>query len=169
MNTTQRLERLERTVRRQRVAIGLILAGLGLAVLGGMQELPVTELALRKLVIVDDKGRERIVAEGGTKEPGVATLAHLDEHGIPRIFTGTFPGGTASLMVADKLGKGRLVAATYAGGSASLVCADAKEAIRIATGTRANGSAELMMFDGEGNIAWEETAPGAMESPAKAP
>lgn len=169
MTHEHRLERLERTVRRQRLAIGGILAGLALALLGGMQDLPVTELSLRKLVIVDDMGRERIVAEGGTKESGVATLAHLDDHGIPRIFMGTFPGGTATMTLADRLGQGRLVAGTFPGGSASMVCASNSEAIRLAAGTRADGSVQLTLYEAKGDVAWEESSPAPLKPPAKGP
>ena len=166
MSTEHRLERLERTVRRQKVLIGTLLAGAVVALLGGMQDLPVTELSLRKLIIVDDRGRERIVLEGGTKEPGVATLAHLDDQGIPRIFAGTFPGGTASMTLADRLGQGRLVAGTYPGGSASMVCASNGEAIRMAAGTRADGSVQLSLYDIKGGVAWEETSPAPPQPPA---
>ena len=169
MTNEHRLERLERTVRRQRLAIGAVLAGLALALLGGMQDLPVTELSLRKLVIVDDMGRERIVAEGGTKEAGVATLAHLDDQGIPRIFSGTFPGGNASVTLADRLGQGRLVAGTYPGGSASMVCASNNESIRLVAGTRANGSVQLTLYKAKGDVAWEETSPGPLKPPASGP
>ena len=167
MNTEHRLDRLERTVRRQRGLIGILLAGAALALLGGMQDLPVTELSLRKLVIVDDRGLDRIVIEGGTKESGVATLAHLDDQGIPRIFSGTFPGGTASMTLADRLGRGRLVAGTYPGGSASMVCASKEEAIRLAAGTRADGSVQVTLYDNTGDIAWEEAS--AASPPTQAP
>lgn len=167
MNTEQRLDRLERTVRRQRTLIGILLAAAVAATLGAMQELPVTELSLRKLTIVDDRGLNRIVIEGGTKEPGVATLAHLDEQGIPRIFSGTFPGGTASMTLADRLGRGRLVAGTYPGGSASMVCASKEEAIRLAAGTRADGTVQLTLYDNAGDVTWEEAS--AATPPTQAP
>ncbi|MCH2133789.1 MAG: hypothetical protein MK116_08570 [Phycisphaerales bacterium] len=166
MNHEHRLNRLERTLRRQRLAIMALAAGLATTLLMGMQDIPVTELSLRKLTIVDEVGRPRLVAEGGTKEPGVATLAHLDEQGIPRIFAGTFPGGVASVTVADRLGQGRLVAGTYPGGSASLVCASSDESIRLAAGTRADGSAQLTLYNAERKVSWERTSPGA---PAEAP
>ena len=161
MEHDQKLNRLERAIRRQQLAILGLGTALAFLMLGGMQDLPVTELSLRKLTIVDDEGRPRLVAEGGTKEPGVTTLAHLDDQGIPRIFAGTFPGGTASITVADRLGRGRLVAGTYAGGSASLVCASSEERIRMVTGTRVDGSVNMTLYQPDGGIAWEQLSPGA--------
>ena len=161
MDNEYRITRMERTLRRQRLAILGLGTALAFVFLGGMQDLPVTELSLRKLTIVDETGRPRLVAEGGTKEPGVATLAHLDNQGIPRIFAGTFPGGTASITVADRLGRGRLVAGTYAGGSASLVAASSEERIRMVTGTRADGSVNMTIYKPDGEVAWEQLSPGA--------
>ena len=160
MNDRHRLERLERTISRQRLGLSALALGVVVMGFGGMQEVPVTELTLRKLVIVDETGRERLVLEGGTKEPGVATLAHIDSNGIPRLFEGTFPGGTCSLTVADSLGKARLVAGTYAGGSASLVCAGDNEAIRLVAGTRADNTAQIMLYDADRQVQWEESSTG---------
>ena len=163
MDNEHRITRMERTLRRQRLAILGMGTALAFILLGGMQDLPVTELSLRKLIIVDDEGRPRLVAEAGTKEPGVATLAHLDDQGIPRIFSGTFPGGAASMTIGDRLGQGRLVAGTYAGGSASLVCASSDERVRMVTGTRADGSVQMTMYQADGEIAWEQVSPGAVK------
>ena len=90
-----RIERLERDVRRQRGWIlALAIALVATFILGATQGTP-DELTLRKLIIVDGDGRERIVA--GTLLDGEASLVHFDSDGKKRIAALTLPEGTASI------------------------------------------------------------------------
>ena len=89
--TEERIEQLEREMRRLR---GWILV-LGIALvatftLGATQGTP-EELTLRRLAIVDGDGKERIVAD--TTSEGAALLVHYDLDGKSRITAMTLPGG----------------------------------------------------------------------------
>jgi hypothetical protein len=113
-----RIERLEREMRRLRGWI--LVLGIALAttfILGATQGTP-DELTLRKLVIVDSDGKERIVA--GTNSIGLVGLVYTDSDGKNRIGVGTASDGSASLIHYDRDEKMRIAAATFPDGYASL-------------------------------------------------
>ena len=81
--TTDRLERLEREVRRlHRILLGLALVVPATLAVGATSGTP-DEMTLRKLTIVDADGKERIVA--ATMPDGRATIKHFDRNGRQRI------------------------------------------------------------------------------------
>ena len=64
------------------------------------------KLVLKRLVIEDDEGRERIVL--GTWANGQASLAHFDRNEKGRISAGTMASGQSLIFVSDA--EGELVA-----------------------------------------------------------
>jgi hypothetical protein len=123
--TNDRIERLEREVWRLRGWIlVLAVALLAACALGATQRTP-DELTLRKLIIVDGNGKERIGM--GTLPDGQARVQHYDQDGKTRIATGTFPDGSASIQHYDQDGKGRIIGGTVADGRAIIGIYDGKE------------------------------------------
>ena len=92
MNLEHRVAMLEQTNRRYRwCMIGLAALLLLTVGVGAVQVGEDGELVLKKLVIEDDEGRERIVL--GTWATGQASLTHFDRNGKMRISTGTAQSG----------------------------------------------------------------------------
>jgi hypothetical protein len=75
------------------------------------------ELTLRKLIIVDDDGKERIVA--GAHRDGVGLML-FDSTGEPRIIAGITPDDSASVGHYDRDGKIRISAGTLPDGSSGV-------------------------------------------------
>ena len=100
--TDERMERLEREMRRLRGWILLLsLALIATFAVGATQGTP-DELALRRLAIVDGDGKERIVA--ATTSDGHAAVQHYDSDGKMRIAAGTLPDGHAAVQHFDRNG-----------------------------------------------------------------
>ncbi len=94
-----RIERLEREMRRLRgwiLVLGIAL--IAIFALGATRCTP-DELTLRRLAIVDGDGKERIVA--ATTSDGMTSIAHYDSDGKMRIATSTLPDGRAQIQVID--------------------------------------------------------------------
>ncbi len=132
-DSDDRIENLEQTVRRLRAGM-LVLA----AVLMGTFLIVVIlatreELTVRRLAIVDNDGKERIVA--ATTSSGEASLVHYDPEGEMRIDAGTFSDGQARVIHHDRDGKRRITAVTLP-----------------------DGQAAIILSDGEGVRAWGETS-----------
>ncbi len=125
-----RIERLEREMRRLRGWILVLsIALVTTFALGATQGAP-DELTLRKLIIVDGDGKERIVAD--TTSEGAALFVHYDLDGKSRITAMTLPGGSAHLLHHDSNGKKRIEMNTLPGGYASLMHYDSDGKKRIA-------------------------------------
>ena len=96
--------RHERTNRRYRwCMIGLAALLLLTVGVGAVQVGEDGQLVLKRLVIEDDEGRERIVL--GTLATGQASLTHFDRNGKRRIAAATRADGKAGIGVADADGK----------------------------------------------------------------
>ena len=100
MTTEETIDRLQKSVRRQR--LGLIGVGLGLAaaIFLGMAEQAPNHLSLDGLTITKD-GKPRIVM-GTDEDDGGVGLAFLDTHGVARIAIGTGEKSDCGLMILDK-------------------------------------------------------------------
>ena len=108
MSVEQRLEKLERAIRRRRL-LGIATSGLLVVVVcfgatgpdkkGGV-------LVLGKLVIRDSQGQERIVL--GTFPDGGVKVYHLDAKGKKRIAVVTSPGEVAGAMITATKQAGKL-------------------------------------------------------------
>ena len=152
-----RIERLEREMQRLRswilvLAIALI-AGCALGAAQGMPD----ELTLRKLIIVDDDGKERIVA--GRAGGGAVALTHYDRDGQARIAAVTFPTGEANLSHYDGDGQMRIAAMTNANGEAAVSQLDRNGKVRISAQTLPDGSAMLGLNDGKEQPVWSRVSP----------
>ncbi len=94
-----RIERLEREMRRLRgwiLVLGITLvAAFALGATQGTSD----ELTLRKLIIVDGNGETRITA--GAQPSGGASLIHYDGEGKARIIAATLPNGKTSVQHHD--------------------------------------------------------------------
>jgi hypothetical protein len=166
MDLETRLSRLEQSNRRwRRLAIGaMILIGAG--GLLAMRPADPEELTLRKVVIVDSEGRQRVVLSGSglifadeserprivmaTLDNGAAAIQHFDPDGRRRIATGTFPDGGASVLHLDDERRVRLESGTYPSGDARITQFDATGLPRLTAITGSAGSASLEHLDANG-------------------
>ena len=122
--TDDRIERLERGMGRlRRWILVLAIALVTTSALGATQGTP-DELTLRRLAIVDYKGRERIVAM--TEQYDSASLVDYDSNGKKRIVTETDFTGSASLVHYDYDGKMRIVSKTDRSSLAAIKLGDSK-------------------------------------------
>ena len=149
MSVEQRLETLERAIRRWRL-IGITTGGLLVVVvcLGAAgPDKKGGELVLDKLVIRDSQGRERIVL--GTSPDGKASVKHLDANRKVRITAVTFPDGKAEVSHLDANQKNRIVARTMPDGSAAVKHYDENEGLRISAFTSSfpHGEAAVLHVD----------------------
>ena len=121
---SNRIECLEREMRGLRGWILVLsIALVTTFALGATQGTP-DELTLRRLAIVDYKGRERIVAM--TEQYDSASLVHYDSNGKKRIVAETDFTGRASLVHYDYDGKMRIVSTTDRSSLAAIKLGDSK-------------------------------------------
>jgi hypothetical protein len=166
MDLEKRVARLERSSRGWRaIAIGSLVT----LMLGGamaMRPADPDELTVRKLVIVDATGRQRIVLSGSgmiladesehprivmaTLDNGAAAVQHFDADGRRRIATGTFPDGGASTLLLDTDRRVRLESGTYENGEARLAQFDPAGLPRLTAVTDGKGHATIEQSDSEG-------------------
>jgi hypothetical protein len=92
----EQIQRLERDMRRLREAMLVLAIALVATLAWSVTHARPDELTLRRLAIVDDEGRERIVA--ATRPEGDASVQHFDAIGRQRINVGTGPNGEAVLV-----------------------------------------------------------------------
>ena len=155
--TSERFEQLEREMRRLRSWIlVLAIALIGGCAIGAAQGMP-DELTLRKLIIVDGDGKERIVA--GRTGGGAVGLMHYDQDGKMRIAAVTFPTGEANLSHYDGDGQMRIAAMTNANGEAAVFQLDRNGKVRISAQTLPDGSAMLGINDGKEQPVWFQVSP----------
>lgn len=143
MDLETRVSQLERSSRRWRAA-SICLAAM--AVLGGtlaMQSAGPDELTLRKLVVVDADGRQRVVVSG-------SGLIFADEQEHPRIVLATLDNGAAAVQHFDPEGRRRIAVGTFADGGASVLHLDPERRIRLESGTYPGGVARTTQFDASG-------------------
>lgn len=141
-----RFEQLERQVQRlRRLVIVMALAFAGLLTLGATSQ--PNELTLRRLVIVDAAGRERIVA-GAVSETDVR-LDHFDETGKKRVSTWTNHGGAGSSHY-DAVGTRRVFTETRENGWALTANVDRHGIPRVSTSTYIDDAAGTEYLDPQG-------------------
>ena len=125
--TSERVERLERSVRRlQGAGLVLVLSLGGVAALAGaallraasseLVGLTVQELTLQKLTIVDADWKERF--RMGTFPGDAWGFKMLDHDGKMRFRMGTLSNGEASFLAKDRDGNARLMMSTLPDGVA---------------------------------------------------
>ena len=167
MTIEERMEFLERTIRRWR-RIACTMAVLVVAAIGiGAAQMNEDELMLRKLVIQDEEGHDRIELDtfggtarirhydtngkpridSGTSMDGNASITHYDTNGKPRIDIGTLPDGNASIAHFDANGKTRIINITSSDGQAGISHSDSNEKMRIITVTYPDGKASITHYD----------------------
>lgn len=161
-----RVVSLERSRGRWRAASVVFAA---VAIVGGSMAMQVAEpesLTIRKVVIVDADGRQRVVLSGSglifadeeehprivmaTLDNGAAAIQHFDPEGRRRIATGTFPDGGASVLHLDPGRNIRLESGTYPGGVARSTQFDASGLPRLDARTDGSGHAVVQHSDDDG-------------------
>lgn len=153
---TGRLEQVERQVQQLRRTVNVLAVGL-IALLGAFTVGAATEpqeLTLRKLTIVDAKGKARITA--ATTPDGEASIVHYDRDGKKRIIAATHSDLYAGVDHYGRNGKRRITAATTPEGGAAIYLADRDGKHRIAAATLADGNATIAVADHTGNTTWVE-------------
>jgi len=181
MTIEERIEQLERTNRGwRRLACAmavLILAVVSIAAMSKDED----ELVLRKLVIQDEQGRQRIVMaskEGAahirsydadakmridvvTTRDGSASIEHYDANGKKRLAAGTLANEQAFVQHFDTNDKLRMVGGTTPDGKAAIQHNDANEQKRILTATLPDGSAVTAWwnYDTDGSVRMAKIIP----------
>ena len=152
----ERIQRLEHDMRRLREAmLVLVIAWFASFVWSVTQATP-DELTLRRLAIVDDDGKERIVAT--TSREGGADLSHFDTDGRMRIRAGTNPEGDANVQHLDPDGRQRINLGTGPAGEAVLGDADGDEKKRIDALTFPDGYSGIALRSSNGDPVWMKTS-----------
>lgn len=171
-----RLEELERGVNglrrsgsRQRLAIlGMVVALAVLAVNRAGQRWGVPdELRVKRLFIIDDQGKERIVAT--TAPDGRASMTWLDRDGKARIDALTDGDGNAFSRWFDRDGTSRIMAATDPTGFAAVSWLDREGKPRMMATTYRDGTADMTWLDGDkkGRIVAGVSKDGTVRLPTK--
>lgn len=181
MKIEDRVTRLERANRRWRLVAVSLMASIVTGGLLAMRPADPDEITLRKVVIVDAEGRQRVVLSGSglifadederprivmaTLDNGAAAIQHFDSGGRRRIATGTFPDGGASVLQMDTERRVRLESGTYPSGDARISQFDAAGLPRLTAVTGAEGAATVEHLDSDGmpRISVGTTAKGLAE------
>lgn len=147
--TNDRVEHLEKEVRRLRT--GMLILALALVIVVGLSARDRTpeELTVRKLTIVDAEGTKRIVA--ATYPHGMASVDHYDGSNNIRIRSYTSKGGDSSLAHVDRDGNVRIATESNSHGNASINFYDRNQMPRIVATTLHDGEASIQHYDREGN------------------
>ncbi|MBW2716903.1 MAG: hypothetical protein JRD03_12535 [Deltaproteobacteria bacterium] len=152
----ERIQRLERDMRRLRegmlvLAIALI-ASFAWSVTRGTPD----ELTLRRLAIVDDDGKERIVA--AARPEGEVGLSHYDAEGKVRIRTGTNSEGDASVQHFDPDGRQRISVGTGPAGETPAERRETDVKNRIGELTFPDGYSGIALRSSNGESVWMKTS-----------
>ena len=123
--------------------------------LGATQGTP-DELTLRRLAIIDDDGKERIVA--ATRPEGAAGLSHYDADGKMRISAGTNSKGDASVQHFDPHGRQRINVGTGPEGEAVLDNNGRDEKERIGVLSFPDGYSGIALRSSNGESVWMKTS-----------
>ena len=156
MTIEQRMEHLEFEIERlnlrnhrwRRLACTMAVL-IGAAVGIGAAQMNEDELTLKKLVIQDGEGRNRIVLDTNFLFAGIT---HYDANGKIRINSSTLASGYASTSLYDPNGKPRIRSGTLADGSTKTIYLDANGEERIGSGTTADGSTAIALSDANGEV-----------------
>lgn len=146
-----RLDRMERQLRRWRRGA---VAGLGLAavaVAGAMAQPPAKELVVKTLRVVDDAGKDRIVL---SSNPDEADLTLFDPSGKSRLTLDVAKDRRPVLLFADESNKesNRLVLGLEDEGHPALLLYDGTGHKRVAFGIPKEGGPVIRILDESGKL-----------------
>jgi hypothetical protein len=147
--TKERLDRMDRELRRWRVA-GIATLALGTIVAAvAMAEPPARELRVETLRIVDQSGRERIVL---TAVPGVPDMTFLDANGQTRLTLDIADDSKPVLVISESgQAKGRLTLGIE-NGSPTLQLYDREGVKRVTIGIPRDIGALIRTYDAHGKV-----------------
>ena len=149
MNIDQRVERLEKSNRRYRVACTFaILAGV-IGCTMAMQKPIADELQVRKLSIVDAQGNLRWEFGSGV-DRGDNGVTHYDQNGVMRMFMGTYANDDSVMQYYDTDGDKRIQTGTFPNGHARMTQYDQRGQDRIVMETLPRGQASVQFYDLDG-------------------
>ena len=127
MELQTRIEKLETSLKRQKIAIialaSVIVAGVGVAAIQPAGDATFDTITCKGWRVVDKEGKMRIAA---TLADGNAGVVWFDKDGKIRIVASTSTEGNASVRWGDKDMKTRILAATLADGTVLLPTSDLK-------------------------------------------
>ncbi len=147
----ERLEALERQLSRWRRG-ALVAAGLAVIVVAGaMAQPPLTELVVKKLRIVDDTGKNRIVLSA---DPNDADLTFFDPSGKSRLTLDVAKDRRPILQFADESNKesNRLTLGLEDEGHPALLLYDGLGRKRVAFGIPRQGGPVIRVLDENGRL-----------------
>ena len=151
----ERIQRLERDMRRLREGMLVLAIALVATFAWSVAQATRGELTLRRLAIVDDDGKERIVA--ATHPEGDAGLSHYDTNGKLRIRAGTHPEGDANAQQFDPDGRQRINLGTGPAGEAVLDD-DRDETERLGALRFPDGYSGIALRSSNGESVWMKTS-----------
>ncbi|MCH2133515.1 MAG: hypothetical protein MK116_07180 [Phycisphaerales bacterium] len=147
MSMEQRVEQLERRIRRHRFGMLAMGLGLGAAVFLGMVQKAPTEMTLEQLIITKD-GKARIFI-GTDPENGGVGFSVMDPGGKDRISFGSDPlTGEYGFALVDDKGKARIAAGTNPQTGAGIAIMDKNETPRIVLGDGLEGAGVMLIGAG---------------------
>jgi hypothetical protein len=152
----EQIQRLERDMRRLREAMLVLAIALIATLAWSVTRAAPDELTLRRLAIVDDDGKERIVA--ATSSEGGAGLSHYDTDGKLRISAGTNSEGDANVQHFDAIGRQRINVGTGPDGEAVLEDDGRDEKKRIGAITFPDGYSGIALRSSNGESVWMKTS-----------
>lgn len=152
----ERIQRLERDMRRLREGMLVLAIAMIATIAWSVTQATRDELTLRRLAIVDDDGKERIVA--ATRPEGAAGLSHYDTAGKIRINAGTNPEGGASVEHFDRQGRQRINVGTGPEGEAVLDNDGRDEKERIGVLRFPDGYSGIALRSSNGESVWMKTS-----------
>ena len=152
----ERIQRIERDMRQLRGGMLVLAIALVATFAWSVTQATRDELTLRRLAIVDDEGKERIVAV--TRPEGEAGLSHYDTDGKMRISAGTNPEGDANVQHFDPDGRQRINVGTGPDGEAVLENYDRDEKNRIGVLTFPDGYSGIALRSSNGESVWMKTS-----------
>ena len=152
----ERIQRLERDMRRIREGMLVLAIALIATFAWSVTQATSDELTLRRLAIVDDDGKERIVA--ATRPEGDAGISYYDTEGKLRISAGTKPEGDANVQHFDPHGRQRVNVGTGPGGEAALENHDEDEKKRLDALTFPDGYSGIALRSSNGESVWMKTS-----------
>jgi hypothetical protein len=108
----------------------------------------------KQIVIVDEKGRDRIfMGPVKVRDKEVVGIVLLDENGQRRVMSGTGQDGNAAVVILDQDGKPRIITGSFGPKvGAGTLYMDNKGGHRVSIGTDDHdGEAHVEVLDGDGN------------------
>jgi hypothetical protein len=152
----ERIQRLERDMRRLREGMLVLAIALVVTIAWSVTHAAQDELTLRRLAIVDDYGKERIVATA--RPEAEAGLSYIDSDGKMRISAGTNSKGDASVQHFDPHGRQRINVGTGPNGEAVSENDGRDDQERIGALRFPDGYSGIALRSGNGESVWMKTS-----------